>query len=85
MLDSCLQAKQSIINSVRDWCLRMGWVGYCLAIPTVSAPSPMPAFLVDRMVLGLKVLWVGWCLYHSTRVPAWLQEVASSGCISPVW
>jgi hypothetical protein len=23
---SCLQASQSIINNVRDWCLPMGWV-----------------------------------------------------------
>jgi hypothetical protein len=26
MLGSCLQASQSIINNVKDWCLPMGWV-----------------------------------------------------------
>lgn len=35
MLDSYLQVSQSVINSVRDWHLLMGWVsswvGYCLA------------------------------------------------------
>jgi hypothetical protein len=39
-------------NSARGWCLPMGWV-YCwvhywLAIPSVSAPSPFPQFLVGR-------------------------------------
>jgi hypothetical protein len=76
MLDSCLWAQQSIINSVRDWCLLMGWisswVSYWLAISSVSAPSPMPEFLIDRINFGLKILWVGWCFYHSTGGPAWL-------------
>ena len=40
--------------------------------------------IVDRMNLRLKVLWVGWCLYHFTRVPAWPQEVISSGSISSI-
>jgi hypothetical protein len=40
------------------------WACYWLAIPSVSAPSPMPAFLVDRINFVLKVLWVGWCLWH---------------------
>ena len=79
---------QNIINSVRDWYLSMGWVsiwaGYWLVIPSVSASYPVPAFLVDRIKFGLKVLWVGWCPYSSPGVPAWLQEVASSGSISPM-
>ena len=61
----------------------MGWVSswtsYWLAIPSVFAPLSIPAFLVDRMNFGEKVLWVDWCPYHSTGVPDWLQEVASSG------
>jgi hypothetical protein len=31
----------------------------------ISTPSSMPTFLVDRINLGLKVSWVGWCLYCS--------------------
>jgi hypothetical protein len=62
MLDSCLQAKWSIINSVRDGWLSMGWASswasYWLTIPSVTAPSPVPMFLVDRINFGLKVLWV---------------------------
>ena len=66
----------------------MGWVsswaGHGLAVPAVSALSPVPAFLVDSINFGLKVLWVGSCLYHSTGAPTWLQEVASSGSIYPM-
>ena len=44
----------------------MGWVSswasYWLTIPSVSAPSLMPACFVDRINLGLKVLSMGWCL-----------------------
>jgi hypothetical protein len=80
MLDSSLQAWLN--NSVRDWCLPMGWVanwdGYLLAIPSVFVPSPVPTFLVGRINFGLKVLWVGWCPYQSIGVPA------SSDPISPV-
>jgi hypothetical protein len=57
---------------------------FWLATPSVSAPSPVPTLLVDRINTGFKVLWVGWSLYHSTGVPAWLQEVAYSGFISPM-
>jgi hypothetical protein len=32
----------------------------------------VPAFLVDRKQFGSKVVWVGWCSYPSTGVPAWL-------------
>jgi hypothetical protein len=43
MLVSCLQAKQSTINSFRDWFLLVGWVSnwasHCLAIPSFSALS----------------------------------------------
>lgn len=36
------------------------WSGYCLAIPSVSALSSIPAFLVDRIEFGSKVCaWVG--------------------------
>ena len=64
----------------------MGWVsswaGYWLVILSVSAPYPVPTFLVDRINFGLNVLWVGWCPYQYFGIPAWLQEVASSGSIS---
>ena len=42
------------------------WAGYWLTIPLGSALSPVPALLVDRINFGLKMLWVGWCLYNST-------------------
>jgi hypothetical protein len=36
------------------------WAGYWLAIASVSAPSPVPAFLVDRKIWGGKSCgWVG--------------------------
>ena len=38
------------------------WAGYWLAIPSLSVPSCVPAFPIDRLNFGLKVLWVGWCL-----------------------
>jgi hypothetical protein len=59
------------------------WACYWLAIPSVSAYSSIPELLIDRINFRLRVLWVGWCFYHFTGVPAWLQEVASSGSISP--
>jgi hypothetical protein len=31
----------------------------CVVIPSVSNATPVPAFLVDRIHFGLKVLWVG--------------------------
>ena len=60
----------------------MGWVscwtGYWLLTIHWSLFHP-PAFLVDRINLGLGDLWVGWCPYCSTTV---LQEVSSSGSMS---
>ena len=46
------------------------WVGCCLTIPSVSVLSTDPAFLIGRINLGLKLLWVDWCPYHCTGVPA---------------
>jgi hypothetical protein len=71
MLDSCVQEEQNIINSVRDWVSI--WAGYWWGIPSVSAVFPIPVFCIDRINYRTKVLWVGWCLYHSTGVLAWLQ------------
>jgi hypothetical protein len=62
--------------------LKLDW--YWLAFPSVSAPFPIPEFLVDRLSLGSIFLWVGWCPYCSSRIPAWTQEAASPGSISPV-
>ena len=79
---SCLQVQQSIINSVRDWSFPMRWVsswaGYWLANPSISASSPVPAFLIDRRYFGLKVLWVDWCLYCSTGIPVKPFLISSS-------
>jgi hypothetical protein len=53
---------KEFINSVRNWCLPMewfsSWAGYWLVISSVSALSSVPAFLVNRINFGLKVLWV---------------------------
>ena len=38
-----------------------------------------------RINFGSKVLWMGKCACSSTGIPPWLQEVASSGSISPVF
>ena len=74
--------------SFKDWCLSSGcvssWPFYCLAIPSVSALSFVPAFLVDRTNLGLNVLWVDHCPYRSNKGPVWLQEVTTSGSIVPL-
>lgn len=44
----------------------------------------VPAFLLNGTNVESKVLWVSWCPYPSTGCPAWLQEVASSGSMSPL-
>jgi hypothetical protein len=59
-----------------DWLL--------LAIPSVSASLPIPEFLIGRRERLKDFECVGWGLYHSTGVPVWVQEVATSGSISPV-
>jgi hypothetical protein len=51
------------------------WMGFKfgqLLFGHSSASFPMLEFLVDKINFGLKVLWVGWCPYHSTGVPVWL-------------
>ena len=49
ILGFCLQAQQNTFESFRHWCLTMGyvssWLGYCLAIPWISAPSLSLHFL----------------------------------------
>lgn len=42
------------------------------------------AATIERTNFKLKVFWVGLCPYPSTRSPACLQEVSSSGSISPL-
>ena len=50
-----------------------------------SLPNPqVPACRIDRKNLGSKILWVVWCPYCSTGVPAWLQVVISSYSIYPL-
>lgn len=43
-----------------------------------------PAHLVGRTNCRLKVLWFGWCPSPYTRSLAWLQDMASSGFVSPI-
>ena len=50
-------------------------VGYFLSLCSIF----VPAFLVDWINLGLKVLWVGLCPYLSTKISVWIQKVACSG------
>jgi hypothetical protein len=60
----------------------MGWVSswasYWWYIPSVSAPSLVPTLLVDRIHFWVEILWVNWCLNHSTGVIVLIQEVDSS-------
>ena len=66
----CLQAQQSIMSSVRDWCLPMGWVSswvhYWLDILSISAPScpcisyRQDKFWVKSIVDGLVSLSLHW-------------------------
>lgn len=54
---ACLQAQHSIINTMRYWCLPMGWVskwaGHWLAFPLVFASSVFLQFWVKSLVGGL--------------------------------
>ena len=55
---------QNIINHVSNWCLPMRWVSrwasYCLAIPSVSAPSLYLHFLQTGQIQGSKFyVWIG--------------------------
>ena len=81
---ACKHHRKSIINSVRDWFLPMGWVSvwgsHCLVIP-LSLLYLCPYTYCRWMHFGLKILWVGCFSYPSTGSPAWLQEMATSGSI----
>jgi len=64
---SCLQAVSLIVSRIgaRSWNgsqvgMVIGW-----PFPLSQVLSSMPAFLVGRINLGLKVLWVSWCSYSS--------------------
>jgi len=79
--NSHVRLSSANINSVRDWCLPIGWVSNWLAIPSVSAPFPCPCLSCRQDKFWLKILLMGWCLsFHWGS--SWLQEVASSGSIS---
>ena len=56
MLGSCLQAEQSIINSVRAWLSHMGWVSswgsHWLADSSVCDSSLFPKHLVGKTTFG---------------------------------
>lgn len=84
MLGSCLQAQQSIVNSVQGWLSPMGGsqVGPVIGWPfPQSLLHPYPYILVGRTDFESKVLQVGWCGPFSTGSPTWLQ--VSSGSTSP--
>ena len=62
--------------------LNFGWL--LVFHSPVFALSPVLAFLVTSVSMGLNICWVCMWLYHSLGVPALLQEIASSGSISPM-
>lgn len=70
---------KSIMSSVRDRFLPMGWLSSwtchcCFIFKSV--------LLVGRRNFGLKISWVGWCHYPFTGGSAWLQNMATLGSIS---
>jgi hypothetical protein len=73
MLDSCLQAKQSTINNVRDWCLLTGWASrwacYWLAISSVSAPYLSLNFFETGQIWGPE--WVAVLIPPLRVFPGW--------------
>ena len=79
--------QQNIINRVMDYCRPWDWsqVGLVICWPFLQTLLYLcPCIHLDRTYFGWKVLWVGWCPYPSSGDPTWLQEVASSGSISPL-
>ena len=48
------------------------WADDWLAISSFFALYPVLVLILDRINFGLKVLWVGLCLYCIIGVPAWL-------------
>jgi hypothetical protein len=83
MLGSCLQAQQSVINSVRGWRSHMdgSQVGAVIGFLHLCSIF-IPAYLVGKTNFGLKVFWVDWCHLTTSGSPAWLQEGATSVSIS---
>ena len=81
MLDSCLQAQQSIINSVRGWI--SSWdesqVGrHWLAIPSVSAPSLSLCILLVGQVFGWRFCgWVDVLLPPLEDLPGYRRRLQS--------
>jgi hypothetical protein len=60
------------------------WTNYWMVISPVSPSSLIPVLLVDRINFGSNVFWMCWCFSCSNGVHACLEEVASSGFISPM-
>ena len=56
-------------------------VGHSLSL---SALSPVPVFLVERINFGFNIMWVGWYFYSSIGVPVWLLDMVSLDSISPM-
>ena len=42
-----------------------------------------PRLLVGRTHFGFKIFWVSYCPYASTESTHWIEEMATSGSISP--
>jgi hypothetical protein len=84
MLDSGLQPNRVslIVSGIGScsWDGSLGSVIACLFSQSLLQLLPCASCRQDKF--GWKVFWVGWCHYSSNGSPAWLQEVATSGCIS---
>jgi hypothetical protein len=88
---SCQQGLLGIRNSIRVWCLQMGWIpkwgNLWMIFPSVSAPFFVPAFPLDRNNSGLKILRrVGGSIPQLGAVPIYwtrsLQALSPLCCVS---
>ena len=84
---SCQQVLLGVSNGVcacGGWYLQMRWGG-AVSLPSVSVPFFVSIFPLDRNISGLKFLRCMGGRYHSsTGGHAYLLEVVSTGCISPL-
>lgn len=83
MLASCLQAKHSITNSVRDWCLHMvrtqSWASHLWAIRSVSA-----LFFVSVLFFRQEQFWVKSCVGGLMCPPLYWGPVLALEVVSSV-
>jgi hypothetical protein len=85
MLDS-LQVHLAISNSVKVWCLCLGWIpkwgGLWVAFLSVSAPYFCPCISFRQEQFWVKIFEMSGHPHASTRDHVYLLEVISSASIS---